>query len=87
MSILVKGGSTLTDISELFGFEKKSETSFSSPMSWMKSGNSRRKKARRFSGVFKEEIRDSGMNKVQVNDLSCVSSPRTTGTYIVGQRD
>jgi hypothetical protein len=57
------------DIRELFGFRKKSDTSLSLPLSEMKSGNSRSKKAISASGVFRGEIIDSGMNSVHVNDL------------------
>ena len=53
-----------------FGFAKKSDISFSSPIRGIESGNSRSKKAMSSCGVFKDEIIDSGINKVHVNDLS-----------------
>jgi hypothetical protein len=60
----------LIDISELFGFAKKSDISLSSPNNGIESGNSRRKKSRRSSRVLRDVIIDSGINNVQVNDLS-----------------
>ena len=60
----------MIDIRLLFGFLKKSETSFCSPIRGSESGNSLRKKDNRSSGVLREVIRDSGMKRVQVNDLS-----------------
>ena len=61
---------TLIDISDDFGFLKKSVINFSLPMRGIESGNSRSKNEMRSSGVFKAVIIDSGMNSVHVNDLS-----------------
>ena len=58
------------DIKLLFGFLKKSKMSFCSPIKGIESGNSLRKNESRSSGVFSDVIRDSGMKRVQVNDLS-----------------
>ena len=66
----IERGLTLIDIKLLFGFLKKSEMSFCSPIRGTESGNSLRKKDNRSSGVLSEVRRDSGMNSVQVNDLS-----------------
>ena len=60
----------MIDINAVFGLAKKSFISFFSPIKGIESANSRVKKARRSSGVFNADIIDSGMNKVQVNDLS-----------------
>ena len=62
--------STLIDINELFGLRKKSAISFSWPIKGIESANSRSKKAVRSCGVFSDDAIDSGINNVQVNDLS-----------------
>ena len=67
---IYEGDDTFIDINDDFGFAKKSVTNFFSPMSGIESGNSRLKKARRSSGVFRDDIIDSGKNNVHVNDLS-----------------
>ena len=74
---------TLIDINELFGLAKKSFTNFFSPIRGIESANSRLKKARRLSGVFKADIIDSGMNKVHVKDLSWKSESIKKVTYII----
>jgi len=58
------------DISELFGFLKKSAINFSLPIKGMASGNWCSKKLMRSLGVFSDDIIDSGMKSVQVKDLS-----------------
>lgn len=60
------------DMSELLGLAKKSAMSFSLPMSGIESGNSCSKKAMRSCGVLSDKIIDSGMNRVHVNDSSCI---------------
>lgn len=70
VTFVLWGLGTLIDINELLGLEKKSETSFSCPINGIESGNSRSKNVMRSCGVFNEEIIDSGINNVHVNDLS-----------------
>jgi hypothetical protein len=66
-------GITLIDMSVLFGFLKKSEMSFSSPIRGIESGNSRWKKDIKAEGVSSVARRDSGRKSVHVKDLSSVS--------------